>query len=280
MPQISSVTYLTAAAAASDKVVQLNSGTNVAQGTIFIIDGEAFQVQSTSAPFSTTIPSVNRGQFGTRVQTHILGAKVGVVTGATGPASNAVPPPSLGPSQAIKSVFTTPNDTGPWRFFAQGSMQNSAATGYGNSTTIANNTTYCIDVLVPRSATITGVGFLAGNNTGQGNFVGILFDKDGNVLAQTASTATGNGGNNVQAYFQAAFTSPYFALGPAQYFIGFQGNNNNDTLMLLGANNASYETTFKVNGGTFNSVVAVTPPQPGNGNNAFTAAAGALGYLY
>ena len=103
-------------------------------------------------------------------------------------------------------------------------------TGVGTSTTTTNTSMYCSQIFLPANKLLTGLEILNGTATGNGHRNVILYDAAGNLLANSGSTTTSGTASQYQAF---AFTSTYFAVGPAWYVGCSQAANSSDSLNLI-----------------------------------------------
>lgn len=122
----------------------------------------------------------------------------------------------------------------------------------GTDTTPVVTEEYISEVFIPMNSLITGLSLLNGSLVA-GNVIGILYDSNGAIVAQTASTAQAG----AAGYQRIPLTAPYLARGPADYFIGFRFNNTGARFRshVLG----NFPTTRKT-GQTFATLTALTPP--------------------
>lgn len=136
----------------------------------------------------------------------------------------------------------------------------------GTDTTPAVTETYITRVLIGANCTLTGIALLNGSAVA-GNVTAILYDKDGNPVAKSASTAQ----SGTAAYQQFAFTAPYRAQGPGRYFVGFQFDSTSARFRthILGQ-----FTAFKKTGETYGTATAITSP------NSFTTGVGPIASTY
>jgi hypothetical protein len=149
-----------------------------------------------------------------------------------------------------------------------------AYTSAGTSTTKAANTMYCTEFDLNYSKLLTGLGVMNGASTGTDKFVVALYDSGGNLLTNSAvagSTASGS-----STYQKRAFTSPYFAVGPAQYFACAQGDSGTTaTLNLIVTGTSDYVLTQSYGSQTFGTIpTTITAP------TAFGTAKGPLWIAY
>lgn len=136
----------------------------------------------------------------------------------------------------------------------------------GTDTTPVVTETYFARVFVPVNTTITGIALLNGSAVA-GNATAILYDQDGVPLAQSASTAQ----SGTAAYQDFALATPYEAVGPGRYFVGFQFNNTSARFRthILGR-----FTTGKKTGETYGTATALTIP------TTFTTGVGPVASTY
>lgn len=248
--------------------VSLASGSNIVPGSLLWADGELMQVQSITAPYGATTPSVLRAQQGTRNLGHLAGAPVGVYLGGLGPSSNLVPLISFANQSTAKQVWAGDGNLGRYIIPTFGPLIAFAAAG--TSQVVVPGTTYIIDLVNPFTHPVTGVQILTGAASGAGNGLVTLYDREGFLIASSASTATSAVAN---AFSKIPFTAPVILPGPQQYFVGYQGSNATDTIRVLPAANALFELTTSVTG-TFGSTPNITPP------TTFTTLVGPLATLY
>lgn len=103
-------------------------------------------------------------------------------------------------------------------------------TGVGTSTTTTNTSMYCADIYLPANKLLTGLEILNGTAVGNGHRNAILYDASGTLLAQSGTTTTTASASTYQAY---AFTSSFYAVGPAIYVGCSQAQNSSDSLNLV-----------------------------------------------
>jgi hypothetical protein len=131
----------------------------------------------------------------------------------------------------------------------------------------------CTQVFLPASKYLTGLALLNGTTVGTNKWLYILRDSAGIPLANTAVAGTLTA--NASTYQQIAFTSPFFAVGPAIYYACLQANGTTDTYraVLTGGNNGLY--AGYITGQTFGTIVnPVTVP------TTFTSAQGGYWEFY
>lgn len=136
----------------------------------------------------------------------------------------------------------------------------------GTDTTPVVTETYFARVLVPCNAVITGVALLNGSAVA-GNVTAILYDQDGVPIVQSASTAQ----SGTAAFQDFAFTTPFNAVGPGRYFVGFQFNN---TSARFRTHTLGRFTTGKKTGETYGTATALTIA------STFTTAVGPIASTY
>jgi hypothetical protein len=218
----------------------------VANSTMLYIDGEADFVNAVT---STTV-SVTRGQPTSRVSTHLSGTLVWFGPPSEFYFQNPVGYPSGSCTRSQSSVLpyidvnnsiisdclggvwvngiTTPLT--PTVIYSPPSG-GSVLTGVGTSTTTANTSMYCSEIDLPFNKLLTGLRALNGTAVGNGNRLVALYDAAGNLLANSATAGAATA--NASTYQSYAFTSQYFAVGPARYFGCSQAANSSDSLNLV-----------------------------------------------
>jgi hypothetical protein len=152
-----------------------------------------------------------------------------------------------------------------------GAVSNAAAIGT-NSTAVAAEL-YCTEVRLPYSRLLTGYAPHIGTTGGTDKWIVALYDSGGNLLANSAvAGATVGTANTWQA---TAFTSTYFAVGPAQYFACLMSNGTTATIDTVTTGKDDNILTFKsASAGTFGTLPNFTAP------TAFNSVSGAYGYVY
>ncbi|MFA6043634.1 MAG: hypothetical protein WC718_01505 [Phycisphaerales bacterium] len=125
---------------------------------------------------------------------------------------------------------------------------------------------YVAEVLVHHNCLLTGVSVLNGSAV-SGNYTVILYDSNGAILANSASTAQ----SGTAAYQKVPFATAYQAKGPAKYFVGIQIDNTTARIRthILGNFGASKKT-----GQTYGTLTALTAP------TTFTTGLGPIADLY
>lgn len=143
----------------------------------------------------------------------------------------------------------------------------------GTGTATIATEVYCSEVWLPTSKNLTGIALLAGTANSTDKHYVVLYDNGGTAIANSAVAGT-TGNTTASAYQQYAFTSPYFAVGPAQYFACFQSNGTTDTVRMAATGTNDNLLTKGQTGATFGTVPALTVP------TTFTTAVGPYVYLY
>ena len=274
----------------SGTVMTVTSATGfTARTTSAYVDGELMDVNAVSG---TTI-TIGRGRSGTRAVPHISGALVFVgppnAFAAVSPRgsctrNNELYLPRIDVTTAtatdcvggiwIQSDLRTGVQTqARWRVYAP----EPGGTAYTSLNTTGTATIatelYCSEVWLPTSKLLTGIALLAGTANSTDKHYVALYDNSGVAIANSAlAGATGN--TTASAYQQYAFTSPYFAVGPAQYFACFQSNGTTDTVRMAVTGVNDNILTKGQTGATFGTLPALTVP------TAFTTAVGPYVYLY
>lgn len=136
----------------------------------------------------------------------------------------------------------------------------------GTGTVLVAGTLYCTEIQLPYSKLATGLADLLGSVGGTDKHLVALYDANMNLLANSATAGVTAG--TASAYEQISFTSPYYMVGPAQYFGCVQSNGTTATVrMLVTGTQDQYLTTSKT--GTFGTIPAtITAP------TTFTTAVG------
>ena len=136
----------------------------------------------------------------------------------------------------------------------------------GTDTTPVVTEEYVAEVFVPMNAKLTGVALLNGSAVA-GNVTVILYDSNGAIITNSASTAQAG----TAGYQQIPFAAVYNAKGPAKYFIGLQFDSTSARLRthILGNFGAAKKT-----GQTYGTLTVLTPPA------SFTTALGPIADTY
>jgi hypothetical protein len=135
-----------------------------------------------------------------------------------------------------------------------------------NGTTLVAGTFYCTEIQLGYSKLATGIAVLNGTTIGTDNHLVALYDSGMNLLANSA--VAGVLAATASNYQQISFTTPYYMVGPGQYFGCVQSNGTTATVrMLITQVQDQYLTTSKT--GVFGTIPAtITAP------TTFTTAVG------
>lgn len=134
-------------------------------------------------------------------------------------------------------------------------------------TVLAATTMYCTELQVPFSKLATGLAPLLGSVGGTDKHLVALYDSSGNLLANSATAGVTAG--TASTYEQISFTTPYYIVGPAQYFGCLQTNGTTATVRMLVTTVQDDYLTKGVTSITFGTVPAtITVP------TTFTTAVG------
>lgn len=159
----------------------------------------------------------------------------------------AVPPPAFVPSPDPGGVLYTGINT--------------------NGTAVGSTTLYCTELNLPVNKTLTGIAVLNGTTvTANARYV-ILYDSAGRALANSA--LAGQASVTASVYENYAFTTPFYAVGPTQYFACLQDNATGSTTVRMAVTGqADGYLTKGQTGATFGTVPTLTVP------TTFTTAVG------
>lgn len=154
--------------------------------------------------------------------------------------------------------------TGPTVFHSGSSAPDTTTTGTDTTPVITEE--YVSEVFVHLNAQLTGIAILNGS-VASGNVTVILYDSNGAIVANSASTAQ----SGTAAYQKIPFASAYFAKGPAKYFIGLQVDNTTARFRthILGNFGAAKKTAQ-----TYGTLTTLTPP------TTFTTGLGPIADVY
>jgi hypothetical protein len=118
---------------------------------------------------------------------------------------------------------------------------------------------YCTELFLPYSKYLTGLGLLNGTTVGTDKHLVILYDQGGNLLANSA--VAGALSATASVYQQYAFTTPFYAVGPAIYYGCFQSNGTTDTVRRVDTSVNQGLFAGKLTGETFGTIPnPITPP--------------------
>lgn len=258
-----------------------------ADTTVAYIDRELVIIRSVNG----TVIGIIRGQNGTKATPHASGAYVWVWTpGNVGPffssesqgsctASNELYLPRINVESGVVSdclggkwVNGAPSGFSKFRVMSPdpgGVLYTGINT---NGTTLGATTMYCTEVNLPHNKLLTGIGLLNGTTVGTDNHLVALYDSGGTLLANSdVAGAVAAGASDYQEY---AFTSTFYAVGPARYFACAQTNGTTATVRMAVTGQASSVLTKGQTGITFGTLPALTVP------TTFTTAVGPFVYLY
>jgi hypothetical protein len=282
-------TTLSAAVTSSGKQVIVASATGLTANVSKIyVDRELMDVQVISG----TNLTVGRGMGGTKAAAHASAALVFVgqpqwftVTNPMGSCTrtNELALPKINVIEGIISDCLG----GQWvngdarqtqRYLGSINEPPTAGTAYtaietSGTAAGAATETYCTQLNLPYSKLITGLGLLNGTTATTDNHTVQLYDSSGYLLANSA--AAGVLAATASVYQQYAFTTPFYAVGPAVYYGCFQANGTTATVrhVITGVNDNRY--AFKLTGQTFGTFPAkITNP------GTFTTALGAYFQIY
>ena len=262
----------------------------IAAGTSYLwIDGEYMAV---SAVNSTTL-TVTRGYGGTRAETHPSGAyvfagpalafhnaKPGVLPQGSCTRANELFVPHVEISSQVVSdciggVWVTGSDAPYGQQQFELPFPNTGGTAYTsintNGTTLSATTQYCTEVNLPYNKVLTGIGVLNGTTVTTDNHLVALYDSTGKLLANSATA--GVVAASASTYQDIAFTSKYYAVGPAVYYACMQTNGTHATVRMIVTGT---QDTYLTYGGTsvFGTLASFTAP------TGFTTAVGPYVILY
>lgn len=166
------------------------------------------------------------------------------------------------------SPTTVTSGTAPLHFYAGGVAP--LVTTTGTDTTGIATVTWINELIIPCNATLTGISYLIGSVGGTDHVVVVLFDSSGAVVAHSALDSSVTVGTTATMQ-RVPFTATYTALGPAKYYVGIStsGTTAKIRTQAFGDND-----TGQITGGTFNTLVALTPP------STFTASQGPICMAY
>lgn len=142
-----------------------------------------------------------------------------------------------------------------------------------NGETLSATSMYCTEIDLPANKLLTGLGVLNGTTVGTNNHLVVLYDASGKLLANSATA--GVLAASASTYQNIAFTSTYFAVGPAQYFGCIQLNGTTATVRMIVAGTQDTYLTGAITGQTFGTIPAtITAPA------SFTTIVGPYLYAY
>lgn len=275
-------TTLSAKVDSSSTFVVVASATGItANNTYLYVDGELLIVQSVN---STTL-NVVRGQGGTNAAAHANAAPVFV-----GPATAFIVTPAPNPQGACtrsNSPYLPVIDVRTATFFDclggqwvagqtvratpfRLQIPDTGGTAYtslnSTGTTLSATTMYCTELNLPFNKLITGLGVLNGTTVGTDKHLVALYDSAGTLLANSATAGLTSA--SASTYQNISFTTPFYAVGPQQYFGCVQTNGTTDTIRMIVTGTQDIYLTKGQTGVTFGTIPALTVP------TTFTTAVG------
>lgn len=148
-------------------------------------------------------------------------------------------------------------------------IPSSAATG----TTLVAGTFYCEEIDVAYPKYVTGVGILLGTTGGTDKHLVAIFDATGKLIANSAVAGVTAG--TASTYETIPLTTPYYLVGPAQYFGCVQSNGTTATVRMevTGTQDTYLTQSFT---GVFGTIPATMTTVP----TTFTTAVGPYEFLY
>jgi len=146
-------------------------------------------------------------------------------------------------------------------------------TGSAGTAVTPNTSMFCSEINLPYSKLLTGMAVLNGGTASVDKWIYVLYDDQGNALANTAVAGTTATGTNV--YQKIAFTSPFYAVGPNQYFGCLQGNAaGSSTVTMVKTGMQDTLMAGAVTSQVFGTIKTITVPA------SFTTAVGPYWELY
>jgi len=146
-----------------------------------------------------------------------------------------------------------------WRVYAPEPGGTAYTSLNTNGTAVGATTLYCTEVNLPSNKLLTGIGVLNGTTvTANARYV-VLYDSGGTALANSA--LAGQASVTASVYETYAFTSKFFAVGPAQYFGCIQDNSTGSTTVRMAVTGVNDNILTKgQTSATFGTVGALTAP--------------------
>ena len=233
-----SFTTLSAALTVSQTNVCVASATNISvpslggssTGSYFMVDTEVMRVAAQGS--TSTCFNVIRGQIANEFTgystPHGNGAKVWILGQVISTGD---------PSRPIStSAFLSQRTYQPFYVAATPTLFGVAAA----SVTDVSGTFFTSALEIDQNSLFTGACWLMNTVTGTDKHIAYLWDATGTLLANTTLAGTSDG--TASQYTCANFTAPIALTGPAQYFIGVQGNGTTDTLSMYATGAHNYPT--------------------------------------
>jgi len=145
-----------------------------------------------------------------------------------------------------------------------------ARASIGTDAVMVAGTVYCVEINLPRTMTVTGIGVLNGTIVGTDNLIVSLYGPEGGFLASSALAGTLSAG--ADAFQQIALTVPLVLKNDGRYWVGVQCNGTTAATQRIAAN--AYLNLAGSFAGTFGTLPDIVPP------TTFTADMGPIVYLY
>lgn len=291
------MTNNTVAMTSTVATITLNSSTGVsAQGTaqqfntLLYIDRELIGVK---ALVSGTTWTVQRGLASTRPQAHAVTTNL-FLGPPSGNFSSSPLESEVSGSCTVSALVTLPliyvksgniydcqgskwvrgvrAVTTPWHVLSPVPGNVDYTTINTNGTTLGTTTLYCTEVNLEASKLLTGIALLNGTTVGTHNHYVVLYDSGGRAVANSALAGALAAG--ASTYQEHAFVTPYYAVGPAQYFGCMQASGVTPTVRMAVTGLADNQLTKGQTGATFGTIPTLTVP------TTFTTAVGPFIYLY
>lgn len=143
----------------------------------------------------------------------------------------------------------------------------------GTSTAGIATQTWYADIFIPvPGILLTGIGVLNAATVGTDKGLVSLYDSTGALLANSALAGVTTSGAN--AFQQYPFTATYTTIKPGRFFIGYTSNGTTDNFRTVATATWIDVLSAIGTGGTFGTIVALTPP------TTFTAGQAPISYAY
>jgi hypothetical protein len=143
----------------------------------------------------------------------------------------------------------------------------------GTDTAFADGTQFITSIFLPVNKTLTGAAYLVGSVGGTNLAYAVLYNADGAVVAQSATTGGGVTVGTAATVQSIAFQTTYAAVGPAMYYVGVSANGNTAKIRTVPAN-LSHGIFAGSVAQTHGTIAAITEP------TTFTADKAPYVYLY
>jgi hypothetical protein len=164
-----------------------------------------------------------------------------------------------------------------------------AYSSFGTSTTNVIQL-WTTDILVPYNRVVSNIAFLQGSGSVTDNWIGVIYDSFGNIVASTALAGQAQSGAStfqVQAIglvytfnpatntWSSATATSVSLYGPQQYYVGIQIDNTSANAINLVATNTFLDVCCgAITAGTFGTIPNTITPI-----TTFTALKGPIAYL-